>query len=205
MRFVFSLNPTWPGRIVISNAISRSSRFASGGRAWQHCYLDAMHARVVALAAVVLGLLVCSSRDHSVAIARGIRPLPHHATMDTVIRITYNSGYGRIVLSPDSHSVYMFCTPSTHKCPGRSAHAWPPLIAHGRVVAAPHSKINASKLGTVKLRGGQRQVTYWGHRLYLYRGDHKAGQINGEGIYQHHGQWWLISARGGVIALSTTY
>jgi predicted lipoprotein with Yx(FWY)xxD motif len=165
-----------------------------------------MRARALTLAPVVAALLAWTgSGDLSSALGRDAASLSSRATTKTVIRSTYNSAYGQIVLSPHRHSVYIFCITASHKCPGHHARGWSPLIARGLVVAAPHSKINSSELGTVRLESGRRQVTYYGHRLYLYRGDHKAGQIKGEGIYQEHGQWWLIWARGGAIANPTTY
>ena len=70
------------------------------------------------------------------------------------------------------------------------------MIAQGKVVAASGSQLNASKLSTRKLSSGQHQVTYYGHPLYLYKGDKKPGQTNGEGKYAGSGAWFAINQYG---------
>jgi hypothetical protein len=112
----------------------------------------------------------------------------------------------------------MFCVGDTAHCPGGHDHRYVPLITDGRVVAAPrstrpgvaapHSRVRTSKLGTVKLKGGQRQVTYYGHRLYFYLGDHKPGSTDLRGEHyskRDHGQWVVIDTGTGRIANSSGY
>jgi predicted lipoprotein with Yx(FWY)xxD motif len=121
------------------------------------------------------------------------------AAATTTIRTTNNSTFGRILEGPSGFTLYVFCPGTSTDCTGHRASSWPPLIAHGSVVAARGSRLNARKLRTRKLSDGQRQVTYYGQPLYLYKGDKKPGQVKGESckvINQANGAWFVISNTG---------
>ena len=51
----------------------------------------------------------------------------------------------------------------------------------------------ASMLGTVKRPDGRWQVSYHGHPLYLFGGDARAGQVNGQGLA---GRWHALTPSG---------
>jgi hypothetical protein len=57
------------------------------------------------------------------------------------------------------------------------------------------SGVRASLLGTIKRPDGKLQVTYAGKPLYLYSGDSKPGQANGQGVNQ---AWYAITPSGSV-------
>jgi predicted lipoprotein with Yx(FWY)xxD motif len=148
--------------------------------------------------AIAVGLMALALAAGNAAIAS--------STRSTVIGSAIKFPWDPFLVGPDHHSVYMWCTGwSGKKCPGRSNHAWLPLIAHGRLLAEPHSQVNAGGLGTVSLSNRQRQVIYYGHRLYYYRGDRKPGQTNGQAKHQGQGIWLLVSARGGGPPTNSTY
>ena len=65
-------------------------------------------------------------------------------------------------------------------CAGACAAAWPPLRATGKPVVG--TALSASKIGTTARSDGKPQVTYNGHPLYLYSGDQKPGDTNGQGL-----------------------
>lgn len=118
------------------------------------------------------------------------------ASATTTIRSANNPNYGRILEGPSRYTLYVFCSGANQRCAGHSSPNWPPLIAHGRLVAARGSKVKARKLGTRTLSNGKRQVTYYGQPLYLYRGDHSPGQTNGENKTQATGSWFVIATTG---------
>ncbi len=118
------------------------------------------------------------------------------AATNSVMRSANDPSYGRILKAPNGFTVYVFCAGTQTHCAGHRSPAWLPLIAPGRVVAARHSEITARKLRTRKLRDGKRQVTYYGQPLYLYKGDHKRQQANGEAKPQGNGAWFVISTTG---------
>jgi predicted lipoprotein with Yx(FWY)xxD motif len=119
------------------------------------------------------------------------------AATTTTIRTTANPNLGRILVGPARYTLYVWCKGGSQtNCPGSSSSSWPALIAHGKVVAASGSQLTASKLSTRKLSNGQHQVTYYGHPLYLYKGDKKPGRANGEGKYGGSGAWFAINKYG---------
>lgn len=164
-----------------------------------------------AMAAALVLLNGCGGSATKIALSAE----QHHRT---VIGDLWNPGYGWIVVGPNRHALYMFCVERPRHCSGGQDPAFSPLIAHGRVVAAPAAartpmdkgerlRIKAGGLGTVMLNNGERQVTYFGHRLYFYRGDQQPGDIDIRGESKQHGQghWLAVDAGAGRIALSTTY
>lgn len=119
------------------------------------------------------------------------------AATTTTIRTTNNANLGRILVGPAGYTLYVWCTgTSDTNCPGTRSTRWPAMIASGRVAAASGSQLNSSKLSTRKLSDGKHQVTYYGHPLYLYKGDTKPGQTNGEGKYSGNGAWFAINKFG---------
>ena len=87
------------------------------------------------------------------------------------------------------------------KCTGSCVKEWPPLLvtAGSKPVAAPG--VNGSLLGTVRRPDGKVQVTYRGMPLYLYSGDSKAGDVNGQGVA---GLWRAIAPSGAVVTKVVT-
>ena len=57
----------------------------------------------------------------------------------------------------------------------------------------------ASKVGTTRRSDGTEQVTYDGHPLYLYVGDQKAGDTNGQGVNAFGALWYALSPSGGTV------
>ena len=53
-----------------------------------------------------------------------------------------------------------------------------------------------SLLGTTQRSDGKPQVTYNDHPLYLYVGDKKAGDTNGQGITAFGAGWFALTASG---------
>jgi predicted lipoprotein with Yx(FWY)xxD motif len=60
--------------------------------------------------------------------------------------------------------------------------------------------VNGRRLGTRRLSNGQHQVTYYGQPLYLYRGDRRPGQTNGEQRTTSRGAWFVIATNGRAVA-----
>jgi|1186.fasta_scaffold501000_2 predicted lipoprotein with Yx(FWY)xxD motif len=101
-------------------------------------------------------------------------------------------GVGTVLVEEDGITVYLFTndTGSTSTCTGSCAATWPPLITAGQPTAGKGA--DDGKLGTTTSDGGE-QVTYDGHPLYLYSGDKRTGQANGQGI---GGVWFAVTADG---------
>ena len=121
------------------------------------------------------------------------------ATHAATIRVA-NSRLGRILVDSAGRTLYLFKADSRSKsaCSGACATAWPPLSTSGKPTAG--TGLTASKLGTITRSGGQRQVTYNGHPLYLFIKDKKPGQLTGQGLTAFGAAWYVVSAAGNQIA-----
>jgi predicted lipoprotein with Yx(FWY)xxD motif len=106
------------------------------------------------------------------------------------------TGLGRILVDSKGITLYDFPPDkgTTSVCYGACAALWPPLLTHGKPIAGPG--VRASLLGTTKRKDGKREVTYNGHPLYYWVGDHKPGQTTGQGLNQFGGPWWVLSPAG---------
>jgi predicted lipoprotein with Yx(FWY)xxD motif len=120
------------------------------------------------------------------------------ASGNMVIRSTNNRNLGATILEgPARYTLYVFCVGTQQsRCSGGSSSSFSPLIARGRLVAAAHSGVRARKLGTRKISGGRRQVTYYGQPLYLFKGDRKPRQTHGEERSNSKGVWLVVSTGG---------
>jgi predicted lipoprotein with Yx(FWY)xxD motif len=76
-----------------------------------------------------------------------------------------------------------------HNCPK----FWPAVETSGTPVAGPG--VRASLLGTIKIAGGARQVTYAGHPLYTFSED-EPGETGYVGASSFGGVWEALSASG---------
>lgn len=96
--------------------------------------------------------------------------------------------------------LYLFQKDSGTKsaCSGACASAWPPLRANGKPTVGTGA--NASMVGTTKRSDGKPQVTYNSHPVYLYQGDQKAGDTNGQGLTAFGGSWFALSQTGNQVS-----
>jgi predicted lipoprotein with Yx(FWY)xxD motif len=106
------------------------------------------------------------------------------------------TGLGRILVDSKGITLYDFPPDrgTTSVCYGACATLWPPLLTRGKPIAGPG--VRASLLGTTRRKDGKLEVTYNGHPLYYWVGDHKPGQTTGQGINQFGGPWWVLSPAG---------
>ncbi|HLM26124.1 MAG TPA: hypothetical protein VK304_04060, partial [Thermoleophilaceae bacterium] len=76
--------------------------------------------------------------------------------------------------------------------------AWPPLRAKGKPAVGSGAK--ASLVATTARSDGRPQITYNGHPLYLFRGDRKPGDTNGQGSTAFGGGWYALSPAGNEVS-----
>jgi predicted lipoprotein with Yx(FWY)xxD motif len=144
---------------------------------------------------VTLAVAGCGSSNNGTAMA----PAKSSATVSVA-----NTGLGNILVDSQGRTLYLFQqdTGTKSTCSGACATAWPPLRASGKPTAG--SGVKASLLGTTKRSDGKPEVTYDGHPLYLYQGDSKAGDTNGQGINGFGAPWYVLSASGSAITTSAS-
>jgi predicted lipoprotein with Yx(FWY)xxD motif len=107
-----------------------------------------------------------------------------------------NTSLGTILVDSKGRTVYLFKKDSgtTSACSGDCASAWPPVPASGEPTVGGGA--NGSLVGTTARSDGKPQVTYNGHPLYLYQGDQKPGDTNGQGLTGFGAPWYALSPAG---------
>ncbi len=106
-----------------------------------------------------------------------------------VVSTTTNATYGTILVS--GKTLYTLKAGKT-SCSTKCLKVWPELLLpKGVKKAKAGSGVDASKLGTVKRRGGALQVTYSGKALYWFSEDAGPGQVNGN-VKDKWGTWSVV-------------
>jgi predicted lipoprotein with Yx(FWY)xxD motif len=107
-----------------------------------------------------------------------------------------DSGLGKILVDSQGRTLYLFQKDSgtTSACTGACAGDWPPQRANGKPTAGDGA--TASWIAVSKRPDGNPQVTYNGHPLYLYQGDRKPGDTNGQGVTAFGAAWFAVTAAG---------
>jgi predicted lipoprotein with Yx(FWY)xxD motif len=107
-----------------------------------------------------------------------------------------SSALGRIIVDSRGHTLYLFEKDrrGASACSGACLVYWPPLLTSGTPTAIKGAK--RSLLGSIRRADGRRQVTYAGHPLYLFFGDAKRGQTNGEGLKDFGAAWYALTPSG---------
>lgn len=111
-----------------------------------------------------------------------------------------SSRYGSIIVDRTGHTLYLFDAEASPapKCYGPCANAWPPLLTSTAPIAGPG--LDQALIATAARTDGSKQVTYNGHPLYFYVGDHAAGDIKCQAVIEFGGGWYVLDARGNKIA-----
>jgi predicted lipoprotein with Yx(FWY)xxD motif len=106
-----------------------------------------------------------------------------------------DSQFGPMLFDSRRQAIYVFERDRNRKsvCYGECAEAWPPVLTKGRPVAG--KGVDADLLGTIKRRGGARQVTYAGRPLYFYAHE-GPGQVLCHNVDLNGGLWWVVGPDG---------
>jgi predicted lipoprotein with Yx(FWY)xxD motif len=153
-------------------------------------------------ALAVLALAGCGNSGASTA-----SPQPPKTRTGTPASVgVANTGLGDILVDTHGRTLYLFKKDSgpTSTCTGACATFWPPLIAGAPGVPTSGTGANASLIGTTKRQDGTAQVTYNGHPVYLYGGDHSPGDTNGQGVVAFGAGWFALSPSGNQVSGSAS-
>lgn len=145
---------------------------------------------------VFLAALVSGCAASTVALAHGARPTARPAST-TNVRLA-RTDLGKILVDGSGSTLFMFTRDgrNTDRCVKTSGciAVWPLLKAHGKPTAG--SGLKASRLSTIKLSSGARQVVYAGHPLYTYSFASGPGDTSYVGVKQFGGHWYALDAAG---------
>jgi predicted lipoprotein with Yx(FWY)xxD motif len=109
--------------------------------------------------------------------------------------IVADSDYGPMLWTAGRQALYIFARDRGRgpTCYGDCARAWPPLFTRGKPIAG--AGVRPGLLGTVRRRGGARQVTYNGKPLYTYAHE-EPGEVLCHNVNLNGGLWWVIGPNG---------
>jgi predicted lipoprotein with Yx(FWY)xxD motif len=158
--------------------------------------LSKLIAGLAALPVIALVAAGCGGNGGGDDSAAAAAP-PKAATSQAATIGTANDGnLGTILVDSQGRTLYLFEKDSDTKsaCYGACASAWPPLRDGGKPTVG--SGLNAALVGTTSRSDGMAQVTYNGHPLYLFSGDQKPGDTNGQGSTAFDGGWYALSRAG---------
>jgi predicted lipoprotein with Yx(FWY)xxD motif len=107
-----------------------------------------------------------------------------------------STGLGKVLVDSTGRTLYLFKADrrATSACSGACAAAWPPLRADGKPTLG--AGLPSSLIRTTQRPDGKPQVTFDGHPLYHYVGDHKAGDTSGQGLNAFGAGWYALTASG---------
>jgi predicted lipoprotein with Yx(FWY)xxD motif len=148
---------------------------------------------VAATFAIALVSTACGSSAYSAGGYGVPRAVTRVAAATVGVRYT---SLGRVIVDSKGRTLYLFEKDTSRRsaCSGQCAEFWPPLLTHGAPVA--RTGVKQSLLGWIKRSNGSQQVTYSGHPLYVYVGDSKPGQTNGEGSQEFGAGWDVLAPSG---------
>src|SRR4051794_21635830 len=144
----------------------------------------------------LVGLVVAGCGSGGSSNASGASPALRTADGASATVNGARTGLGVTLVNAQGHTIYLFKKDKGTKsaCFGACASAWPPVRTSGKPTVGGGAK--ASLVGTTKRSDGKPQVTYNGHPLYLFQGDKKPGDTNGQGITAFGAAWFGVSPAG---------
>jgi predicted lipoprotein with Yx(FWY)xxD motif len=105
-----------------------------------------------------------------------------------------DSQFGPVLFNGRDQAAYTYTRDERRsRCYGDCAKAWPPFYARAKPRAG--RGVKRALIGTVRRRGGRRQVTYAGQPLYFYEHDPK-GEVLCNDIVEFGGTWYAVTAEG---------
>jgi predicted lipoprotein with Yx(FWY)xxD motif len=109
---------------------------------------------------------------------------------------------GKVLVDSAGRTLYAFGhdRKNVSRCSGACATNWPPATAPSK--PAVGAGVSKGKLKFITRSDGSRQLSYNGHPLYRFIGDHKKGDVNGQGINAFGGIWHVVAPSGKVITAS---
>ena len=150
---------------------------------------------LIPIALVALAVAGCGGSDNVKASSPAASAKPPTGSSSGSVNVR-SGGLGRYLVDAQGRTLYVFekDTGTMSTCSGACASVWPPATTQGKPKAG--ANVSAGLLGTTKRSDGQSQITYNGHPLYRYVGDHAAGDTNGQDLDQFGGAWYVVSPAG---------
>jgi predicted lipoprotein with Yx(FWY)xxD motif len=188
-----------PVRTVILERGGKSTKKKEGPMIRSRSFVVRLLAGAAAVPLIALALAGCGSSSKASASSSPTASNGQPATIGVT-----NTALGNILVDAQGRTLYLFQKDSGTKsaCTGSCAQFWPPVTVTGTPTVG--SGATASLISTAMRTDGKTQVVYNGHPVYLYTGDHKAGDTTGEGLVAFGGSWFALSPAGAQVSGSTS-
>lgn len=149
--------------------------------------------RTIATAGAVAGALALAT-PLAAPVAGAARPQVGRHVVKPTIEVRAVKAYGHVLATAAGRSLYLFGPEAGGKikCSGACLAIWPPLLVPASTKHLSVGPGVKGKIGFVHRTATKNQVTFNGYPVYVYSGDAKAGQTNGEGLV-HGGTWYLVN------------
>jgi predicted lipoprotein with Yx(FWY)xxD motif len=133
-----------------------------------------------------LTLSACGSSHSSTTATDGAAPAAASAGLHVA-----DSSLGKIVVDGHGMTVYMLSADSKNHatCDAGCQHFWPPT-------SSTKDAGIAVDVGSTALPGGGTTETVGGTPVYTFRLDQKPGDVNGEGVNEFGGVFYVVSPSG---------
>jgi predicted lipoprotein with Yx(FWY)xxD motif len=111
---------------------------------------------------------------------------------------TRRTSLGNVLVDADGRTLYLFEGDRTNRSTLSAAglRVWPAFTSLRKPKAL--DGLSAAHLATVDTHG-HLQVSYYGHPLYYFVGDSKAGQTSGQGLLEFGALWYVVAPNGGAV------
>ena len=135
---------------------------------------------------------------------------PSQTKTGSVVIKTAHSAIGTVLVNGSGMVLYTLTSATSTSSPcdtSKCLSIWPPVSGSSKPSA---SGLSSAHFGTLTLPSGAKQLTYYGHPLYLFSGDSAAGQTNGEGLAfpvgspHPTGHWYALSPSGSLVVKSSS-
>jgi predicted lipoprotein with Yx(FWY)xxD motif len=129
----------------------------------------------------------------AVAVVAQTAPAARQDTMKPkLVKTIVDTRLGRVLTTTGKQAIYVWNKEPKGKvrCTGACAKAWPPVIVKAGVVVPMHVKGIMGEFGTVRRKGGARQLTFNRRALYTYAHE-KPGQV----LCNNVDGWFAVKVR----------
>jgi len=103
---------------------------------------------------------------------------------------------GKVLVDAQGRTLYLFEKDAggMSSCFGECANDWPPARATRNPTVG--GGLTAAKAAATARSDGKPELTYNGHPLYRFEGDHKPGDTTGQNVDAFGGEWYAVSPTG---------
>jgi predicted lipoprotein with Yx(FWY)xxD motif len=110
-----------------------------------------------------------------------------------------STSLGKTLVDANGRTLYLFQAdkPNVSTLSNAGLAVWPPFTSTGTPQAEGGAK--AAEIGTITGPSGSKQVTYNGHPLYYYVGDHQPGSARGQRLNQFGALWYVLTPSGNAV------